>query len=71
MQFIHTLNKNKRNTLFLPPFFMSWTQRSKTFFMYTKGLFLSNIVHKSVLVSTSPLPRESIHLTGVSYQDAD
>ncbi len=34
--------------LFLPPFFMSWTQRSKTFSMYTKGLFLSNIVHKSV-----------------------
>ncbi len=24
---------------FLPPFFMSWTQRSKTFSMYTKGLF--------------------------------
>ncbi len=35
---------------------MSWTQRSKIFSMYTKGLFLSNIVHKSVLVSTSPLP---------------
>ncbi len=34
--------------LFLPPFFMSWTQSSKTFAMYTKGLFLSNIVHKSV-----------------------
>ena len=34
--------------LFLPPFFMSWTQRSKTFSMYTKELFLSNIVHKSV-----------------------
>ncbi len=26
----------------------SWTQISKTFSMYTKGLFLSNIVHKSV-----------------------
>ncbi len=31
--------------MFLPPFFMSWTQRSKTFSMYTKGLFLSNIVY--------------------------
>ncbi len=28
---------------FLPPFFMSCTQRSKTFSMYTKGLFLSNM----------------------------
>ncbi len=46
---LYTLNKS----VFLPPFFMSWTQRSKTFSMYTKGLFLSNIVHKSVLVSTS------------------
>ncbi len=39
--------------LFLHPFFMSWTQRSKTFSMYTKGLFLSNIVHKSVLICIS------------------
>ncbi len=45
----HTLTKIINATLlFLPPFFMSWTQRSKTFSMYTKGLFLSNIVHKSV-----------------------
>ncbi len=44
-----TLNKIINATLlFLPLFFMSWTQRSKTFSMYTKGLFLSNIVHKSV-----------------------
>ncbi len=35
--------------LFLPPFFMRWTQSSKTFSMYTKCPFLSNIVHKSVL----------------------
>ncbi len=34
--------------LFLPPFFKSWTQRYKTFSMYTKCLFLSNIVHKFV-----------------------
>ncbi len=34
--------------LFLTPFFMSRTQRSKTFSMYTKGIFLSNSVHKSV-----------------------
>ncbi len=32
---------------------MSWTQRSKTFSMCTKGLFLSNIVHKSVLICVS------------------
>ncbi len=45
----YTLTKIINATLlFLPPFFMSWTQRSKTFSMYTKGLFLSNIVHKSV-----------------------
>ncbi len=44
-----TLNKIINATLlFWPPFYMSWTQRSKTFSMYTKGLFLSNIVHKSV-----------------------
>ncbi len=33
----HTLNKNINATLlFLPPFFMSWTQRSKTFFYVDK-----------------------------------
>ncbi len=43
------LNKIINATLlFLPPFFMSWTQRSKTFFMYTKDLFLSNICYKYV-----------------------
>ncbi len=43
-----TLNKIiNAKLLFLPPFFMSWTLRSETF-LYTKGLFLSNIVHKSV-----------------------
>ncbi len=31
----------KTTLLVLPPFFMSWTQRSKTFSTYTKGLFLS------------------------------
>ncbi len=47
--YIYTLNKIINATLlFLPPFFMSWTQRSTTFSIYTKGLFLSNIVHKSV-----------------------
>ncbi len=39
--------------MFLHPFVMSWTQRSKTFSMYTKGLFLSNIVNKSVLICVS------------------
>ncbi len=48
------LNKIINTTLlFLPLFFMSWNQRSKTFSMYTKGLFLSNIVHKSVLIRVS------------------
>ncbi len=36
--YIHTEQNYKRNTFVLPPFFMSWFQ----------GLFLSNIVHKSV-----------------------
>ncbi len=55
---VYTLTKMINAThLFLPPFFMSWTQRSKTFLSTEKGLFLSNIVHKSVLVSTSSLPR--------------
>ncbi len=50
----HILNKVINATLlFLHTFFMSWTQRSKTFSMYTKGLFLSNIVHKSVLICVS------------------
>ncbi len=33
--------------------FPPWTQRSKTFSMYTKGLFLSNIVNKSVQICVS------------------
>ncbi len=52
--YITTLKKIINATLlFLLPFFMSWTQRSKTFSMYTKGLFLSNIVHKSFSKSVS------------------
>ena len=39
-----TLNKNiNAALLFMLPFFMSWTQRSKTFSIYTKDSFLSNI----------------------------
>ncbi len=49
--FIYTEQNYKQH--FMPPFFMSWTQRSKTFSMYTKGLFLSNIVHKSVWTCVS------------------
>ncbi len=40
---ICTEQNYKRNAFVLPPFFMSWTQKSKTFSMYTKGLFFSNI----------------------------
>ncbi len=36
----------KRNTFVFDLIFMSWSQRSKNFSMYIKGLFLSNIVHK-------------------------
>ena len=47
---ITTLSKNINATLlFLLPFFISWTQRIKTFSIYTKEPFLSN----SVLVGTS------------------
>ncbi len=44
----YTEKNYKRNTFVFDPIFMSWTQRSKTFSMYTKGLFLSNVVHESV-----------------------
>ncbi len=44
--YIYIYNKIINATLVFVPIF-SWTQRSKTFSMYTKGLFLSNI-HKSV-----------------------
>ncbi len=43
--------------LFLPPFSMSWTQRSKTFSMYTKGLFLSNIGSRFLYLSHKKLFR--------------
>ncbi len=52
-RYIYTEKNYKRNTFVFAPFFMSWTQRSKTFSMYTKGLFLSNIVHKSVYICVS------------------
>ncbi len=51
--YMYTEQNYKRNTFVLPPFFMSWTQRSKTFLCTTKDLFLSNIVHKSVLICVS------------------
>ncbi len=38
--YIYTEKNYKRNTFVFAPFFMSWTQISKTFSMYTKGLFL-------------------------------
>ncbi len=66
--YIYTEQKYKCNTfIFASYFFMSWTQRSQTFSMYTKCLFLSNI-SKSVLVSTSPLPRiiHPPHRCGIS-----
>ncbi len=47
--YVCMLNKIINATLlFLPPFYMSGTQRSTTSSMHTIGLFLSNIVHKSV-----------------------
>ena len=38
--------------------------------MHTEGLFLLSVVYKCVKihVSTCPLPRSSIHLTGVEYK---
>ncbi len=51
-----TLTQIINATLFLPPFFMSWTQRSKTF-LCTQKAYFSQIwftnLSKSVLVSTS------------------
>ncbi len=51
--FICVQNYKHNAFVLAPPFFKSWTQRSKTFSMYIKGLFLSNIVHKSVLICVS------------------
>ncbi len=47
--YIYKLNKIINPTiLFLPPFF-AWAElKDLRLSMYTKGLFLSNIVHKSV-----------------------
>ncbi len=60
-QYKTTPNKIINATLlFLPPFFMSWTQRSKTFSIFQKAYFsqiLFTNLSKSVLVSTSPLQR--------------
>ncbi len=71
----HTLTEQnyKRNTFVFARIFMSWTQRSKTFLCTQKAYFSQTFftnLSKSVLVSTS-LPRQSIHHTGVAYQDAD
>ncbi len=60
--------------LFLPPF--SWAElKDLRILLYTQNAYFSQILftnlYKSVLVSTSPLLRKFIHLTGVAYQDAD
>ncbi len=49
--------------MFLPPFFMSWTQRSKTFSMYTKGLFLSNIVYLCIQNAINKMDLCSLSMT--------
>ncbi len=53
--YIYTLNKIiTQHFCFCPPFFMSWTQRSKTFCMYTqKTHFYQICVHKSVWICVS------------------
>ncbi len=65
---MYTEQNYKRNTFVFAPFFMSWTQR---LFLCTQNTYFSQILFtnlsKSVLVSTSPLPRESIHLTSYIY----
>ena len=61
---VFILNKITNATLlFLLPFLMSWRQRSKTFSIYTKDPFFSNIVHKSVLICVSERPP---HRCGIS-----
>ncbi len=59
--FLFTLTKIINATLlFLPPFFMSWTQRSKTFSMYTKGLTAG--------MSTRAVARElNVHFYTISH----
>ncbi len=72
--YIYTENNYKHNTCFCPHF--SWAElKDLRLFLCTQKAYFSQILFtnlsKSVLVSTSPLPRQYIHLIGVAYQDAD
>lgn len=55
------------------PLFHEWKWNIVDFFYLHKKVYFSQIlctnVFKSMLVNSSPLPRQSIHLTGVAYQD--
>ncbi len=57
----YTLTKITNTTLlFLPPFFMNWTQRFRLFLCTQKAYFSQiffTCLSKTVFVSTSPLPR--------------
>ncbi len=46
--FSYTEQNYKHNNLVFAPIFHDLNSKFKTFSTYTKGLFLSNIVHKSV-----------------------
>ncbi len=69
--YIYTLTKIINATLlFLPPFFMSWTQRSMTDLLCTQKAYFSQILFtnlsKSVLVSTAYGREINIQFTGSS-----
>ncbi len=65
----------KCNTFVFASIF-SWAElKNLRLFLCTQKAYFSQILFtnlsKFVLVSTSPLPRQSIHLTGEAYQDDD
>ncbi len=71
---IHWTKLWTQHFCFCPHF--SWAElKDLRLYLYTQKAYFSQIMFtnlsKSVLVSPSPLPRQSIHLTGVAYQDTD
>ncbi len=67
--YLYTDQNYKRNTFIFAPIFHELNSPCTQKAYFSQILFTN--LSKSVLVSTSPLLRQSIHLTGVAYQDAD
>ncbi len=73
--FKYTLTKIINVTHLFSPHLSRAELKDLRLFLCTQKAYFSQILFtnlsKSLLVSTSPLPIKSIHLTGVAYQDAD